>query len=58
MIRFANLKESMIDINKTLVTSDHHFREWTHFGGLLCESSKEQEEENWTYENRSDRAKE
>ena len=35
----------MIDINKTLVTSDHHFREWTHFGGLLCESSKEQEEE-------------
>ena len=35
----------MIDINKTFVTSDHHFREWTHFGGLLCESSKEQEEE-------------
>ena len=58
MIRFANLKESMIDINNTLVTSDHHVREWTHFGGLLCESSKEQEEENWTYENRSDRAKE
>ena len=48
----------MIDINKTFVTSDHHFREWTHFGGLLCESSKEQEDENWTYENRSDRAKE
>ena len=38
-------KESMIDIDKTFVTSDHHFREWTHFGGLLCESSKEQEEE-------------
>ena len=36
----------MIDIDKTFVTSDHHFREWTHFGGLLCESSKEQEEEN------------
>ena len=35
----------MIDIDKTFVTSDHHFREWTHFGGLLCESSKEQEEE-------------
>ena len=35
----------MIDINKTFVTSDHHFREWTYFGGLLCESSKEQEEE-------------
>ena len=35
----------MIDINRTFVTSDHHFREWTHFGGLLCESSKEQEEE-------------
>ena len=38
-------KECMIDINNTFVTSDHHFREWTHFGGLLCESSKEQEEE-------------
>jgi len=38
-------KECMIDINKTFVTSDHHFREWTHFGGLLCECSKEQEEE-------------
>lgn len=58
MIRFANLKESMIDINKTFVTSDHHFREWTHFGELLCESSKEQEEENRTYENRSDWAEE
>ena len=34
----------MIDIKKTFVTSDHHFREWTHFGGLLCESSKEDEE--------------
>ncbi len=31
----------MIEINKTFVTSDHHFREWTHFGGLLCESPKE-----------------
>ena len=38
-------KESMIDINKTFVTSDHHFREWTHLDGLLCENSKEQEEE-------------
>jgi calcineurin-like phosphoesterase family protein len=35
----------MIDINKTFVTSDHHFREWTRFYGLLCENSKEQEEE-------------
>ncbi len=35
----------MIDIDKTFVTSDCHFREWTHFGGLLCESSKSQEEE-------------
>ena len=40
---WRNMK--VIDINKTFVTSDHHFREWTHFGGLLCESSKEQEEE-------------
>ena len=35
----------MIDINKTFVTSDHHFREWTHFRGLLCESTRVQEEE-------------
>lgn len=33
----------MIDINNTFVTSGHHFREWTHFGGLIC--SKVQEEE-------------
>ena len=35
----------MIDSDNTFVTIDQHFREWTHFGGLLCESSKEQEEE-------------
>ena len=28
-----------MDINKTYVTSDHHFREWTHFGDFLCENT-------------------
>ena len=31
------------DPNHTFVTSDHHFRGWTHFGGLLAESTKEEE---------------
>ena len=35
----------MFNLNNTFVTSDHHFRAWAHFGGLLCESSQEQEEE-------------
>ncbi len=35
----------MIDINKTFVTSDHHFREWTHFGDFLCENTRAQEEQ-------------
>ena len=34
----------MINLDNTFVTSDHHFREWTHFGGLLCESTKEEED--------------
>ena len=35
----------MIDINKTFVTSDHHFREWTRFGDFLCENTRVQEEQ-------------
>ncbi len=31
------------DLNHTLVTSDYHFRDWTHFGGVLAESTKEEE---------------
>ena len=33
------------DPNHTFVTSDHHFRAWTRFGGLMAESTKEEEEQ-------------
>ena len=33
------------DLNHTLVTSDYHFRDWTHFGGVLAVSTKEEEEQ-------------
>ena len=35
----------MIDLNNTIVTSDHHFRAWAHFGGFLGESTKEEEQQ-------------
>ena len=35
----------MIDINKTFVTSDHHFHEWVRYGDFLCENTRAQEEE-------------
>ena len=31
------------DLNHTFVTSDHHFRDWAHRGGVLSESTKEEE---------------
>ena len=33
------------DPSHTFVTSDYHFRDWTHFGGVLAESTKEEEEQ-------------
>ncbi len=36
-------KRMKYDLNHTFVTSDHHFREWTHRGGVLSESTKEEE---------------
>ena len=35
----------MLDLDNTFVTSDHHFRAWAHFGGVLSESTKEEEEQ-------------
>ena len=35
----------MIDINRTFVTSDHHFRYWKHPFHLHCESTEEEERE-------------
>ena len=32
-----------MDLHNTFVTSDHHFRAWAHFGGVLSESTKEEE---------------
>ena len=32
-----------MDVNHTFVTSDYHFRDWTNFGGVLAESTKEEE---------------
>ena len=34
-----------MDVNHTFVTSDYHFRDWTHFGGVLAESTKEEEKQ-------------
>ena len=45
-------REGMIDINKTFVTSDHHFRAWAHFGGALSESTKEEDEQHIALEQR------
>ena len=35
--------EMKYDLNHTFVTSDYHFRDWTLFGGVLDESTKEEE---------------
>ena len=35
----------MIDLNRTFVTSDHHFRYWKHPFHLHCESTEEEERE-------------
>ena len=31
------------DLNHAFVASDHHFRDWTHLGGVLAESTQEEE---------------
>ena len=36
-------KRMKYDLNHTFVTSDHHFRDWAHRGGVLSESTKEEE---------------
>ena len=38
-------REKMIDLNRTFVTSDHHFRYWKHPFHLHCESTEEEERE-------------
>ena len=35
----------MIELNRTFVTSDHHFRYWKHPFHLHCESTEEEERE-------------
>ena len=36
-------KRMKYDLNHTFVTSDHHFRDWAHLGGVLAESTQEEE---------------
>ena len=36
-------KRMKYDLNHTFVTSDHHFRDWAHLGGVLAESTLEEE---------------
>ena len=41
-------REKLMDLNRTFVTSDHHFRYWKHPFHLHCESTEEEEREHIT----------